>query len=154
MTLAKLSGLLILVIAIALPAPHAFALSPSFSTTTAQRDGIAYNWSYYTQGSRENNCLAYALGVTDRWIWPWNGNPNLTQVTTYMSTWGYMPNGIAVRRVYAYGSSSGITHFSKNLSTSSIQVRAKWGQCETFTHSTNSPYRPSPYGPRVFAFSK
>ncbi len=139
-------------IAVASPAG---ALTPSRQTTTAERNAIAYNWTYYTLGWYENNCLAYAVGVTDRWIWPWgSAKPTIAQVTTYMYTWGYMPNAVAAKRVYCYGSSSAVTHFSKNISVTSTQIRAKWGHCEIFTHSTSNPYTSYAYGPRVFTYSK
>lgn len=151
----RLTIVIALVVSVMLTVSPAFALTNSAQTTTAQRNAIAYNWTYYARGWYENNCLAYAIGVTDRWIWPWgSSNPTLTQVTTYMSTQGYMANAVAAKRVYCYGSPSAVTHFSKNISVSSSQVRAKWGHCEIFNHSTNNPYKPTPYGPYVYAYSK
>lgn len=146
---------LVAIVLLAVAPTAAYALTPSTTSSTATRNAIAYNWTFYTRGYYENNCLAYATGYTTVWIWPWGSrNPNLTEVTTYMTSQGYMSNSVGPKRVFCYGGSSNVTHFSKNLSTSSDQCRAKWGHYEVFTHSTSNPYRPSPYGPKIYTYSK
>lgn len=53
-------ALLVVVLVLGILGGVAHALSPSQTTTTAQRNAIAYNWTYYARGYYENNCLAYA----------------------------------------------------------------------------------------------
>ena len=102
----------------------AFALTPSLTTTTAQRDAVANNWSYFDRGYYENNCLAYALGNTTQWIWPWgSSNPMLNEANTYMSNQGYTAvskdatGPLRTTRAYAFGSTSNVTHFAKNTNS-------------------------------------
>jgi len=145
---------------------QAQGLTPSGTTTIAQRNAIAYTWTYYTRGYYENNCLAYSLGNTTTWLWPWGAmNPSLSQVKSYLS--GYYgfsyvgPSAVGplrTTRVYCYGSTSAVTHFARNTTaTTSIRtdsIRAKWGRCEVFNHSNANPYTPNPYGPLVGAWVK
>lgn len=145
----------------------AYALTPSLQSTTALRNSIAYNWSYYARGYYENNCLAYALGNTTSWIWPWGySNPTVAQTDSYMAGYGYAgvsPNAggpLRTTRVYAFGSTSSVGHFAKNRNYTIVLrndlTRAKWGHYEIFNHSNADPYKPLPdgYGPLVRRYVK
>ncbi|MHB8761182.1 MAG: DUF7689 domain-containing protein [Coriobacteriia bacterium] len=149
--------------ALVLAPVDASALSPSTVTSTAQRNHVAYSWSYHTRGYYENNCLAFALGNTTAWIWPWGAaNPTVSQVSSYLSRYLFSyvgPNAagpLKTRRIYCYGSTSRVTHFARNTTaTSSIRtdaIRAKWGGCEVFNHRHANPYTPTIYGPLVGAW--
>jgi len=136
------------------------------STTTAQRNAIANDWTFYAQGTETYNCLAYALGNTTSWVWPWGAsNPTFSQVQTYLNGKGYAESykvgfigPIQPCKITCYGTTSAITHFAKYTNTSNNtgwtgQVRAKWGACEIFTHSTPNPYVPTGiYGKQVAVF--
>jgi hypothetical protein len=145
----------------------AYALSPSLTSSTALRNQIAYNWTFYQQGYYENNCLAYALGNQTSWIWPWGGsNPTVSQVDSYMSGQGYTavpPSAVGplnTTRAYAFGATSSVGHFAKNRNYTTVLrndlTRAKWGRYEVFNHSNANPYKPLPggYGPLVRGYVK
>lgn len=86
------------------------------------------------------NCLAYAIGNTSTWIWPWGGtNPTVSQLTTYMNGLGYVKvSAYQSNCVVAYGTStSKITHFSKVVSGT---VTAKCGRLELMKHSGYDAY--------------
>lgn len=147
----------IVLAAVLVTAPtQALGLTPSTQSTTAQRNAIAHNWTYYTRGYYQNNCLAYALGNTTQWIWPWPAEPMLGQVAAYLIGLGWTWVGpdasgpLKTTRIYCYGSSDDVLHFAKCVTpTSSVQndtVRAKWGHFEVFTHSNAHPYNSPPDG--------
>jgi hypothetical protein len=141
--------------------------SPSLSTTTAERNYIANDWTFYNQGNYENNCLAYALGNTTSWIWPWgSSNPTLQEVFNYLlSSYGYTSYRSYSSQPYphsctiaCYGTLGNVTHFSKIISGglwwNSGTCRAKWGRCEIFSHSTLDPYTDNVYGSLIAMFRK
>jgi hypothetical protein len=112
---------------------------------------MAYSWTFEEQGQYECNCLAYAVGYTSIWVWPWGASlPTSSQVDTYMKMdRGYVynvntPTGGC--KVYSYGSPSGITHFSKSYGSSGYGIVAKWGNYEVFSAPNTNPYKPTPCG--------
>lgn len=115
----------------------------------------AYNWQEIGPYTNTYNCLAYALGHTDRWVWPWgSSNPTNSQVNAYMSNRGYNNVGygypIANAKIISYGTSSSIVHFGKAFPDVS---RAKWGSLELMKHNGYNPYKPSPgYGSAVTTY--
>lgn len=122
--------------------------STSFSLyySPSYYDGIAYNWTYSATYTTNYNCLAYALGYTDRWVWPFSEAfpPTLSNTTTYLLGLGYTQGGSSI---VAYGTSlTNITHFSKITNFNACE--AKWGSLERFTHVGLDPYKPTPYGPK------
>jgi hypothetical protein len=138
----------------------ALALTPSDTTTTAQRNAIAKNWAYIERGYADYNCLAWALGVTNIWVWPWTGNPSLAQVNTYMSNLGYTASDGSIScDIYAYGTTSAVVHFARGRGAGplAIPIDAKWGSCELFSHTTTNPYytvaEGGVYGSRVKSYS-
>src|SRR6476620_5382564 len=59
------------------------------------------------------NCLAWVLGYTDRWVWPWQANlPNLAGMSAYIRRWGYVPGLPAAAVVYGT-SNAAIGHIGK-----------------------------------------
>lgn len=134
----------IVMVCLILIASVAWAYTPSVPTTIADRNRIAKNWSFLAQGYKEYNCLAWALGNTTTWIWPWNNNyPSLSQVNSFMSNRGYTSvNSNISCAIYAYGTTSAIAHFARGRGNGplAIPIDAKWGQCELFTHTSTNPY--------------
>lgn len=126
------------------------ARTESYQTTTADRNYIANNWTYYKRGYADYNCLAYALGDTSRWIWPWgSSNPSTDTVKTYLKNLDYTvtsTSGSSKKklRMVVYSLNGGVTHFSRT--TSNTTCRAKWGACELFSHSNLDPYTNNVYG--------
>lgn len=147
---------ILLASALATAPTQALALTPSTQSTTAQRNAIAHTWTYYTRGYYENNCLAYALGNTTQWVWPWFGDASLDEVRGYLANLGWAWVGpdaggpLRTTRVYCYGSSTDVIHFAKCATARSYvqndTVRAKWGHYEVFTHSNAHPYNSPPAG--------
>ncbi|PKM77277.1 MAG: hypothetical protein CVU90_08200 [Firmicutes bacterium HGW-Firmicutes-15] len=136
--------------------------TPSYTSSTATRNSIAYNWTFYAQGLLENNCLAYSIGNETDWIWPWGGsNPDLNQTLYWLQsvmgftgqTYGSTPYQTC--SVTAYGWSNNVTHFARVLSSNSTWAtgtcRAKWGRYEIFSHSNLNPYT-NAYGPLIVRF--
>lgn len=123
--------------------------SPSLTTTTAERNAIAYNWDYYAGGVYENNCLAYAMGNTTTWLWPWGAdNPTVSTVQTWLAGQGY--SGVLTGplqgklQMTAYALNGRVTHFARAITETT--VRAKWGHAEIFNHSNLDPYTNVVYG--------
>lgn len=121
-------------------------------------DAIAYSWEYEGPVDDDYNCLAYAIGNTSSWVWPWGANnPNSDQVDAAMSSWGY--------DAYFYGSpfapdvisyvddanytgtdDDEVVHFAKAFSDGTII--SKWGQLELIKSDSWSPFKTSGgYGP-------
>jgi hypothetical protein len=144
---------ILLAVALILPAApaHAFALHYPAS----YYDRIAWTWQYYAPYSRTYNCLAYSLGITDRWVWPWgSGYPSALQVTEYMRGRGHPPcPRTGSPRIIAYGVPpsrydpvrwGAVDHFSKVIGPGA--TRAKWGSLEVMTSQSWSPYYRFSYG--------
>ncbi|MFZ5354509.1 MAG: DUF7689 domain-containing protein [Bacillota bacterium] len=53
---------------------------------------MAWTWEYHAPFDLSYNCLAYALGVTNMWIWPFDAYPTSSEVTLYMNRRGYTVN--------------------------------------------------------------
>lgn len=108
------------------------------------------NYYYLAAADPRYNCLAYARGDTNNWIWPWgSSNPTLQQANNYMISKMYNPypysSGASNVKVIAYGTStSNVTHFSKAEGTS--YSNAKWGQLERLQSLGWDPYTSSVYG--------
>lgn len=86
------------------------------------------------------NCLAYAIGITNSWVWPWGLScPSLSQLDVFMESEGYMRvSQYQSNCVVAYGlSSSQITHFSKVVADT---VTAKCGGWELMEHNEYDAY--------------
>jgi len=86
------------------------------------------------------NCLAYALGITNYWVWPWGTDcPSLSQVDDYMVSNGYTRvSQYQSNCIVAYGlTSSQITHFSKVVADT---VTAKCGGWELMEHKEYDAY--------------
>lgn len=141
---------------------YTYALTPSLQTTTAKRNATSWTWAYYERGYRDVNCLAYAItqGTAATWCWPWGArNPTIEEAKAYMRSLGfqvfYDKDNCSTRQgwhVYAYADTSGlITHFATSIGngTSGV-IRAKWGQCEVFTHNSTDPYYTNSYGKLAF----
>lgn len=151
---------IILIVTFAFPT-NALALTPSTVSSTAIRNRISNSWSYKARGYYENNCLAWALGNTTSWIWPWGSkNPTVAQVTSYLATRGYEHTGNKnmSQKIYAFGSTSSVTHFSKGLGNGPLATPqdAKWGHYEVFNHHSPDPYNSvssGSYGPRVASYN-
>ena len=77
------------------------------------------------------NCLAWALGYTDRWVWPWQPNlPGLPAMSTYIRRWGYVPGQPAAAVVYG-ATASAIGHIGRFWVN---QPSSKCGQSLMITH--------------------
>jgi len=135
--------------------------SPSLTTTTAERNSIANNWSYYALGQYEYNCLAYAMDNTSTWVWPWDPNSKVseTQVNDFLFSSGYTQTGYnngtgpwPASKICSYGWGTDVRHFAR-ITTASVtswtgdKLRAKWGHCEIFSHTNSNPYTNNVYGP-------
>ena len=133
--------LLIFLLAVSSIGIYALVMPDSFY------DSISWTWYYSAAATSSYNCLGYATGSMT-WEWPWGStNPTYSQVDSYLSSLGYSTSG-SWESIIAYGSLSGITHFSKVTGTS--WCRAKWGSLERFNHNSWDPYYAnSVYGPQV-----
>ncbi|WP_420329428.1 DUF7689 domain-containing protein [Paenibacillus gorillae] len=110
----------------------------------------ANNYAWLADADPSYNCLAYALGNTSSWIWPWgSSNPTSSQVDTYLSGKGYSISRAFSSttkgdyEIVSYGTSSNITHFSKVGAArvgSTEYSNAKWGQAERLQHLGWDPY--------------
>lgn len=129
-----------LVVVLALLVPQ---VALAATTTPAQRNAISWTWTYNAPGTDTYNCLAYALGYTNSWIWPlsWGNSPSLTTVTAWMNGWPgktYNSTKQSTSKIVVYGRNSAVTHFSKI--TGSSTCCAKWGRAERFNHGSLGPY--------------
>ncbi|TGE35016.1 hypothetical protein E4K67_27570 [Desulfosporosinus fructosivorans] len=120
-------------------------------------DAVAWTWEYNAPATSTYNCLAYALGYTDRWMWAWGAsNPTSSQVNYYMDLVGGYRNvgyGTPINNplIISYGSSSAVVHFSKV--TGSGITTAKWGELERMKSYSLNPYNPGGgYGPAVTTY--
>lgn len=133
-----------IILMLALLVSSAVALTPSYTTSVAERNAIAKNWNYLERGYKEYNCLAWSLGITDDWVWPWGSeNPSVSKVITYMIGKGYVAVDSNIScSIYAYGTSNAVTHFARGRGDGplAVPIDAKWGACELFSHTTTDPY--------------
>lgn len=130
-----------------------FIIYKSGTLYRAGIDGTAEAYSLLTKNfikkgnyTQNYNCLAYAIGITNTWVWPWGTrNPSLSETTTYLETLGYeRANTYSANCIVAYGTStSNITHFSK---VSGGVVVAKCGSLELLQHTTYQAYYTDSYG--------
>ena len=113
-------------------------------------DEIAYNYKEIGPADPNYNCLAYALGNTTSWIWPWSTDTaTQSQVDNYLNLYGYSGNSFgyvyATPGIISYGhGSDAINHFAR--ATASYVAKSKWGQWELM-ETTWDPYKRSGYGP-------
>lgn len=118
-------------------------------------DRIAWTWEYSAPNTETYNCLAYALGYTTIWVWPWGTtNPTSSQANSFMAGAGYRNVGwgypINNPLIISYGSSSEVVHFSKVSGYNSI---AKWGSLELMKSYSLNPYNNGGgYGPPVTTY--
>ncbi|HEX3043868.1 MAG TPA: LamG-like jellyroll fold domain-containing protein [Bacillota bacterium] len=101
------------------------------------------------------NCLAYAVGNTKNWEWPWGaGTPNYTQLSTYMKDHGYPTASTSVmpftRVIYYSGN-----HFTRVLTWDAngnpLKVISKWGGLEVIESGNYDPFK-SVYGKATYYF--
>lgn len=117
------------------------------------KQGVTFSYDNSTCNPAYN-CLAYVLGATTTWIWPWGSrDATLSEMTTVLTEFGYVtrnpgPDYYPPRAV-VYGSSSEIGHIAKAGSYSSSV--SKWGPYEVVSTGSTDPYRsrPNGYGPAV-----
>lgn len=136
--------------------PIIASATPSNTTTKAERDAIAWTWTYSSRGELEQNCLGFALGQMD-WVWPWGvENPTLQYANMYLVAKGYTQgSGTMSQDMFVYGADDNVTHFSKgNKGPVIYPCTAKWGKCEIFDHSSADPYNAVPYGPKIASYVK
>lgn len=109
---------------------------------------------YFIKGPATNqyNCLAYALGVTSKPIWPWEtDSATFEQVEDFLITRGYVhsPTNVSNNKIiafYAKGSTSKINHFAKINSNgttfTSGSMTAKLGDMElVYNPNSHNPYK-------------
>lgn len=89
------------------------------------------------------NCLAWALGYTDRWVWPWQTSlPSVSAMSAYIRQWGYVPGSPAAAAVYGTAASSighiGRFHVSSPTSKcgASLLITHLWGQLNYGTYGS------------------
>lgn len=159
----KISLVLCIIMALTIAFPtSAFALSPSEVSSNQIRNIISNSWTYKQRGYYENNCLAWALGSSTGFVWPWGEKyPTLSQVNTFLSSQGYKNTGNQnmSQKIYAFGTTSKVTHFSKGLGLGPLAtpMDAKWGHYEVFSHQSSNPYNSiasGSYGSRIASFTK
>lgn len=104
------------------------------------------SWSYAGPCDDNYNCLAFAIGITDHWVWPWGGaNPFEYQVTDYLATKGYYTTGTNPKVISYSPNGIYIVHFSHV--TTIYSCKAKCGKAQLLDHYSWAPYYPnSVYG--------
>jgi hypothetical protein len=72
------------------------------------------------------NCLAWALGYTDRWIWPWgSANASPSQMSSFLHRYGYSLG--TPRYIGTYGTTAGIGHAARfYVSSPSSKLGGLW----------------------------
>ena len=122
----------------------ALALTPSEVSSTTLRNIISNNWTYKQRGYYENNCLAWALGSSTGYYWPWGARyPTLSEVDELMEYLGFTAlNANMSCDVYAYGANGYVHHFARGLGNGplAVPIDAKWGCYEVFSHGSIYPY--------------
>ncbi|MDD4562234.1 MAG: hypothetical protein PHW39_04060 [Syntrophomonadaceae bacterium] len=100
------------------------------------------------------NCLAYSVGITDHWEWPWPGTPSYADLQTYMSNHGFPTSSNSLmpwaKVIYYNGN-----HFAKVTSWDSsgipLTIRSKWGTMELINSDSYNPFT-SVYGQATYYF--
>lgn len=128
----------------------------SVSSTAQQRNNISYDYEFYSVGSRDQNCLAFALDYGNSWVWPWGGsNPTVSEAKTYSNSIGYSvysaSSSISYPYIVAYAKNGRVTHFARVNTTGNTY--AKWGSLEIFKHGSYDPYTNNVYGSAVFCLA-
>jgi hypothetical protein len=114
--------------------------SGSLCAPVSDYAGVVKQFKKIGNYTRTYNCLAYALGITYSWVWPWGEDcPTLSQLNTYMESQGYVSvEQYQSNCIVAYGfSRSEITHFSKVVAGT---VTAKCGAWELMEHNEYDAY--------------
>jgi len=134
---------------------------------TSWEDSVAKNWQLIGPANSQYNCLNYATepyrtgsDLLKYWEWPWGSSlPTSSQVDSYLNTqYGLSSSSYtvaaSVNNIFSYGTTSGITHFSRRYTTSGYIV-AKWGQEGIYLSQGYNPYWTSgPYGAVVKKYYK
>lgn len=101
------------------------------------------------------NCLAYSVGITDHWEWPWSGTPTYSQLQTYMSNHGlptYSTSPMPWTKVIYYNGD----HFAKVSSWDSagnpLTIRSKWSALELINSGSYNPFSSDSYGTATYYF--
>ena len=116
------------------------------ATPTLNMDSITYN------------CLAYAVGITTNWEWPWGSNPTKTQLDDYMAKTGsysgrngsiYTPcsspvgSKVIYYSNYSWGKGTD-GHFAKVVAWDSNGypsiIYSKWGYWELIKSTSYNPF--------------
>lgn len=116
----------------------------------SEYSNLTYDFIKVSDWNTTYNCLAYALGFTDRWM---NPPGSLEETTDFMESRGYHQISSATDNcIVAYGTEADIVHFAK------IQngvVTAKLGDLEVMQHSSaDAYYSQSDYGSVVAYYAK
>lgn len=101
------------------------------------------------------NCLAYSVGITDHWEWPWYSNPTYSDCQTYMTNKGYSISSTTNLKwaniIYYNGG-----HFAKVVAWDSYgypsQIMSKWGCCEVVFSTNANPFYGGSYGSTTYWF--
>ncbi len=117
--------------------------SNSFRAVGTGQQSVAHNTP------NTYNCLAYAVGITDHWEWPWSGTPTNAQLDSYMSGKGFSTASSSVlpytKVIYYSGD-----HFSKVTAWSSdgtpTKVMSKWGYAEVVESNGYNTFQGKYYG--------
>lgn len=125
------------------------------SETDNSFKGVATGYGPAADGTPNTyNCLAYAIGITDHWVWPWSTNPTFSDLSSYMSSKGYPTAAQGIQsfaKVIYYQNG----HFSKviawDIYGTPKTIISKWGCSELMQSSASSPFS-SVYGPATASF--
>lgn len=103
-------------------------------------DNRASSYTKIGDVDSDYNCLAYSLGITNDWVWPWGAsNPSPYQAQNTLNLlYGLDETSVFQGEIIAYGNSNEITHFSKESGFNTC--KAKWGGLELFSHNSRDPY--------------
>jgi hypothetical protein len=137
-------------------------LTKGVLSSTAERNSLASNYQWYSQGTYWANCLSFALDKVpyyndDRdWTWPTPGrNPTITECQTWLKSHTQYKSfttaspPVSSNYIIAYGKNGYVTHFAR-VNTSGA-IYAKWGYGEIYKHTTTNPYKlTGAYGSRLF----